>query len=291
MHLFDTLVKPILEYGCEVWMKDNKLGKFEVFERNFLKSILGIRKQTPNLAVYGEFGRTPISFKLKEKAIKYFLRLQNLPLDSIIKKAFYTSMHLHDLGFNTWFTRIEKIMKECNLEFLINLQNPPKLTPALKYTIKKALTNKYKSEWAEQMSQGGSKITTYALFKLNLAYESYINLHQSKYRTAIARFRTGSHNLEVERGRHARPIIPKENRTCRQCPNINNKIEDEIHHLIDCPAFSTLRKPLLDAIISIHPTFANKNLQEKFTTVLTCKSKDILVLLGKFLVSSDKARV
>ena len=63
----------------------------------------------------------------------------------------------------------------------------------------------------------------------------------------IARFRTSSHNLRIETGRHQRPQILAANRVCEKCDL--NEVEDEIHCLIVCPNNSLCRNDLfLDAI-------------------------------------------
>ena len=42
--LFDTLVLPILSYGCEVWGVDTKCGAApEALHRDFLRRLLGVR--------------------------------------------------------------------------------------------------------------------------------------------------------------------------------------------------------------------------------------------------------
>jgi hypothetical protein len=40
--LFDTLVKPMLSYGCEVWLDHLAREQLEVVHRAFLKSSLGL---------------------------------------------------------------------------------------------------------------------------------------------------------------------------------------------------------------------------------------------------------
>ena len=52
-----------------------------------------------------------------------------------------------------------------------------------------------------------------------------ISIKNDKYRTALSKFRTSSHNLEIERGCHTNPVTPLERRLCLMC----QEIEDEIH--------------------------------------------------------------
>ena len=64
--LFDSLVTPILLFGAEVWgLYDYScIDKIHI---KFCKIILGVRQQTPNYSVYGEFGRFPLSVIAKRE--------------------------------------------------------------------------------------------------------------------------------------------------------------------------------------------------------------------------------
>jgi len=57
--LFDKLVLPILNYGCEVW--GCHPGKaVERLHVQFCKQLLGVKKNPQNEFVYGELGRMPL---------------------------------------------------------------------------------------------------------------------------------------------------------------------------------------------------------------------------------------
>ena len=58
--LFDSMVKPILLYGAEVWGVYNFKIMVNLHLR-FLQNLLGVKKQTSNCAIFGEFGRLPFS--------------------------------------------------------------------------------------------------------------------------------------------------------------------------------------------------------------------------------------
>lgn len=53
IHLFDTLVCPILLYASEVWGCENNTV-ISQFQRKFLKTILKCKPSTPNIMLYGE---------------------------------------------------------------------------------------------------------------------------------------------------------------------------------------------------------------------------------------------
>jgi hypothetical protein len=58
--LFDALIKPVLSYGCELWVDKPATKSLEAIHRSFLKSLLGVNNTTPNRIVLAEFGRFPV---------------------------------------------------------------------------------------------------------------------------------------------------------------------------------------------------------------------------------------
>jgi hypothetical protein len=68
--LFDALVKPILNYGCELWVDEPTTKSLEAIHRSFLKSLLGVNNTTPNRIVLAEFGRFPLILFLASASIE-----------------------------------------------------------------------------------------------------------------------------------------------------------------------------------------------------------------------------
>jgi hypothetical protein len=57
--LFNTLVRSIASYACEIWVDSKKIEAIEVLYRGFLKSLLGVRKTTSTSIVLTKFGKFP----------------------------------------------------------------------------------------------------------------------------------------------------------------------------------------------------------------------------------------
>ena len=74
LYLFDTLVRPITEYGCEVWASD-KAEEMEKVHKRFCKFALGLPTSACNAAVYGDLGRCPLENRRKIAMVKYWLRI------------------------------------------------------------------------------------------------------------------------------------------------------------------------------------------------------------------------
>ena len=63
-----------MNYASETWDYNNN-NSLELVHRKFCKFALGVCTNAPNLAVYGELGRTPLSIHRKILTVKYWCRL------------------------------------------------------------------------------------------------------------------------------------------------------------------------------------------------------------------------
>ena len=70
MDLFDKLVQPVLNFGCEVWGFD-KGHDVEIVHKSFCKSVLGLKNTTLNEFFYGELGRVPLVLNRYVRIVKY----------------------------------------------------------------------------------------------------------------------------------------------------------------------------------------------------------------------------
>ena len=89
---FDKIVKPILLYGCEIWV----FGNIDIIERvhlKFCKLILNLKKSTPNSMIYGELGIYPMSVYIELRMINFWSKMVN-GNDSKIANIFYKYMFL-----------------------------------------------------------------------------------------------------------------------------------------------------------------------------------------------------
>ena len=73
LSLFDTYVKSIVNYGCEVW-DFHKGVDIETLHLSFLKRVLKVRKSSSNYMVYFELGKFPL-LEFKQRVIDTFLNV------------------------------------------------------------------------------------------------------------------------------------------------------------------------------------------------------------------------
>ena len=112
-----------------------------------------------------------------------------------------------------------------------------------------------------------NKLRTYRLFKCENKFEDYLTyIADPGKRKVFTKFRISNHNLQIECGRHTHTDINL--RFCQLCTN--NKIESEIHFLLQCEYFKNVRTCFLDKLKN-HYDIVNKTDDELFVFLMDTK--------------------
>ena len=286
LHLYQTMIQPVLLYGSDIWGTQSTCASTPLDKVLYwwLRMILRVKLSTSKQMLLGEAGVLPPSILCHQNALLYFVRLNNLPEGSVLKNAFLESKKLSDLGFKSWYTRVWELVEYYNIN-VTELTNCEKSKQDIKYDIK----NKFIRDWMGKLNDSDHHpiLRTYKFYKDEFKCEDYLDLVQNpKYRTALSKFRTSSHTLAIERGRHTNPVTPLEKRTCRTC----NELEDEIRFLVDCQMFLDERHVLFTKIREKIPNFLNFNTLCKFTFLLKSTDPQICTWTSKFIYNSFKKR-
>ena len=123
-------------------------------------------------------------------------------------------------------------------------------------------------------------IRTYSLNKREFCVEPYLDaVKDARYRSALTKLRASSHTLEIERGRYTIPKTPTSERLFSVC----QEVEDEIHFLVRCKSYNSLRNEFFWKIYQISPNFTSLNDNEKYVFLMTSCNKQLMVWLGKFV--------
>ena len=78
--LFDMSIKPVMDYGLEIWnsaIADSNDNSLEIIHCKFRKFTLWVSTNATNLAFYGKLRCTPLSVCRKVQVVKYWQRLCN----------------------------------------------------------------------------------------------------------------------------------------------------------------------------------------------------------------------
>ena len=239
MHLFDSLIKPILLYASDFWgtLKLPKNNPVEILHRKFCKQLLGVHTQTTNMAVLLEIGRMPLDLYAKKNAAKNWDRicLKHLGNELLLESCSESSE-------GDWISSVKNTFSQVGLlDVYLNETPIPQTT---------SYNNLFRREkdifiqTALDSTQNMSKMRTYRFIKQSWKLEDYLlKIENISDRTALSKFRLSNHSLTIEKGRHQN--LHLSDRTCPFCPD---EIENEFHFLIKCPTYTRLRKKLLDDV-------------------------------------------
>ena len=205
--LFDSLITPVLSYACETWAHSpgitTTLNRFEVLHRRFLRRIAGMHHTTLNAAVYGEFGRTPLSLHWLRLSANFFSRLANLPNGRLAKHALLETLHLEQHGRSTGLGTLQSQLTSLGLA-AATLDDLAALRPD---AIKTATQAQWAAEWQHDLvTPPTSKNPTDSSQRIH-----YLSIHPAfspscqpylsdptippNHRNTLARFRCGNHWL------------------------------------------------------------------------------------------------
>ena len=147
--LFDSLIAPVLSYGCEVWSYSSNassLSAAEVLHRRFLKRIAGMHPTTATPAVYGEFGRTPLSIHWHCLAANFISRLASLPDGRPAKHALLAALDLEQGGFSTGLGTLRRHLAATG----ISATSADELAALKPANVKQAAQQHWETLWQQQ---------------------------------------------------------------------------------------------------------------------------------------------
>ena len=238
IELFDKLITPILNYASEVW-GFKQANCIERVHLQYCKKLLGVKKNTQNDFVYGEFGRTDFRMRRYLLIIKYFFKIlysREIKYIKLIYKLMLNDIDTHPTVIN-WASLVRDILLPLGF-YEVWLQQG--VGDYLKFLslFKQRLQDTFIQNWQSRINNSSRALfyRTIATFQFQ-PYLEKINI--SKFSSALSRLRVSSHRLSVESGRWVRPnSIPLSEQKCILC----NTLEDEFHFVLECPIYDDLRK-------------------------------------------------
>ena len=281
MHLFDTLVRPILTYSSDFWgcLKLPNNNPVENVHTMFCKHVLGVNKQTTNYGICLELGRTPLMIFAKKAAVKNWERIRRGAANSYLLLS-YKNAQDESL---VWLSGIATTLASNGLGDFFS-DNTEINTRLISDILRQRLTDIFHQDAFSTINNENSKLRTYGLVKSFVGLENYlIKITNLKHRKTLTQIRLSSHRLMIETGRHKK-ISANE----RFCPFCKTEVEDEIHFVIKCETYDLVRKPLFEVCLNLKQNFEHYTDQEKIVFILT--TEYLQIILAKFVFLAEELR-
>ena len=307
LHLdfFDKLIAPIFLYGCEIWGaytisqlkcigRDDISGyfrtEFEKLHLSFLKYTLGVNSKASNIAVLSELGAYPYSLKIMKSVCKNWHRIRNSDSREILYDAYKCNVELLASNNSTWLNNIKTTMSLISCNDIWN-NDGDEYGEFSHNLIEKLLKEKFILQWQNdflKQAYPDKKLRTYSKFKSDFKIEKYlIVLKNLNERKNLTRLRISAHNLNIEKGRHRRPVkVPIDETICDSCL----EVEDEIHYVVNCQKFREARNRLFDTLSKFIVDFDHLSSENKFMKLMKCDEIEIIWQFTKFISETVKIR-
>ena len=216
LDVLNACLKSSVLFGCEIWA-NSKIETLECCYRKAIKNALSVRPSVNNEIAYIESGQYPLVCDVKSHQLKFWLKLQD---DATSQPNSYMS-RLINLGIEKKIPYIRYYKKLVDTYVSGN-------------ACKTKLQQQFRSTWTTRIEQcslrdNENKLGVYKQINPDLVPCTYEQPVPEFERIHITRFRTGSHNLYIEKGRHSR--IPRERRLC----TCKTDIQTLNHVIFTCP--------------------------------------------------------
>lgn len=261
INLFDTMVVPILTYGCEVWGNEN-VELANKLQYKFYRYILHLKTSTPICMLLGELGKLPVECVIRNKIINFWANIIEHPHHRLTRRMYSIlfEMHSQNMYSSPWLTCTEALLNNSGLSYVWQEQCTHG-SNWLKNTVKQSIHDQFIQGWRSDINTM-SKCITYRLFKQTFELEDYFKILPSRLYISLCKFRTSNHRLPIEAGRYRR--IPRAERICNKCNQ--NALGDEFHFMFKCSALLTLRKKYIPRyfierpnVLKMDQLFSSKN--------------------------------
>ena len=275
--VFDAKVCTVMLYGSEIWGL-KYMSCIENIQLYACKRLLGVNLWSCNDAILGDLGRFPMYIFSVKRCLSYWLRLLKLPDTRYVKLCYNMLKYYDSIGHKNWVSDVKHVLYSKGYGFIWESQNVSDEKKILLNFVNR-LKDQYIQNWRSNL-ETNHKLNYYKDFKQIFCQEIYITaIDISKFRKALAMFRSSSHTLMIERGRHFN--ISRDFRNCVYCECY---IEDEFHFLMVCPLYENLRKEYLPVYYT-----QNRN-RHNFINLMQTGNTQIIRNMAMFLYYAFKQR-
>ena len=261
-HLFDCQVRPMLLYAAEIWGNTHEsiTEKVHMFAA---RKLLGVNAKTPKTMIYSELNRYPLMIDSNIKTVKYWLKINEMNDSRLPKQAYLREER--ELNTNrSWGKGIKDLLEKNGFGYVWINQGVTFKKSFLK-SLRQRLIDQFWQTWHEKINER-PRFNQYKELKENHDSELYLTaITVTKFRKIYTKLRLGILDLQNNKAFYDENI----NTTCPTC---KQKVENEIHFLLECPSYNYYRTKY---ILKHWPDTSKLTLRELLNTQNPDQIKDI----------------
>ena len=236
-------------YGGGCFRSSGLVGNFEKVHKGFLRSCLGVKVCTQDMVIMKELRRQPLSLCMLRQVLGFAKRVWERDDSDLVKMAMTESFSLANNGTKCWATSLLKCLSKHGV-----VDTDPGLVCGVMCLDMEDMMRQWTASMGDvshlpddirsvgDSSRVGFKIKKYLKWfsdsECDVSETFWSCLHRPRDIALVARFRMGSHSLNVENQRcvSGRPV-DRSHRVCQCCEE--REVEDELH-ILSCPNYKTV---------------------------------------------------
>ena len=236
-----SVIRPSIEYGGEIW-EGNK-GQVAALESIILggaKRILGCSSKTCNEAVRGDMGLETLKGRRDRAKLKWWYKLAAMPEDRYPKQLFKHEWEIKSRRGRqrkTWGRMIDDLFASLNLdksEWLEDIRKGEGSLDSYLACVEESVSEREDGQF-EKGLESKVKLDIYKRFGKGIEFKRYLHGVSDAGTRLLFKFRSGTHGLNEELGRHR----GREGKSA--CTLCGAECESVVHVLWECSTYDSSR--------------------------------------------------
>ena len=294
-----SVVRPCLEYGSEVWeCNKTQASALESVLLGGAKKVLGCSSKTCNEAGRGDMGLEELQGRRDKTKLKWWYKLVSMPEDRYPRKVFDNDWDIkprRGRQRKMWSRIVEELLMALELdreEWLERIKNSDCTKKEFLCLVSESIRDRDCKKFEEGLNKK-VKLQLYKRFGNRVEFKKYLHGECDAGTRLLFKFRSGTHGLNEELGRHSNRDGRKE---CMLC---GAECESVCHVLWECSAYDSIRsnfiESLKDTLGDRYLEFESLDIMEKTAFVLGTELwgdefKVLLDLVKDFIVAIWESR-
>lgn len=304
--LYETMIQPILLYGCELWgihgwrlnqvacirnFMLSKNNKFEIFHNKFCKQSLGLNNQAPDILAKAELGRYPLMGNIIKHTYCYWQHILNSKSDTLLYKALETCIDMDKKGLVNYFSRIKGMLEILGVKNKIYMVDESEIKKEAS-DIQSRYYRIYEKHFFDilkdkENDKSAGKFELYCKTKKCYYKEKYLDyVDDNLLRRHLSSLRCGSNRMPINWLRKFN--VDRDKRICSLCKD--NKLGTELHMIFECSntEINKHRSTFLK-LIYVHSLQLNQlNKEQLLIYLVKCVEKELTHYFSIFLDRINK---
>lgn len=275
---FDFKIKPIMLYGSEIWGLDGAAQNCEKTHLFGLKKFLNVNMRTPNDMIYSELHRYPITIDSAVSCIRYWLRVLCMDVNRLPWKSYVMLKVLDERGKKNWATNVRMCLYMNGFGYAWENQGVGNVHLFMRLF----KTRLIDTQWQSCFEHIGSsdRFNVYDTFFSRSSLPVYLSLNINRQlKFIMSKFRFGVSEIKTHAYRY-KSFLQYD----KLCPVCHKCEEDEMHFILCCPFYYSLREMYIPKKFFLYPNMFRLSL------LMSSQNREIITNLCTYLYKAFNKR-